>query len=154
MTLLFCIFRDGLWRFFDEDSFLEVPPLGTSGPSQAPSVYVADLGVCILEYALHAHSPLPLTRFFLAPLGETSDYGQNFRFEAIFPIFCCLSDSSFLGSYTSPKPVWKGPKRTHFIHVKRGHSLIQPRPSMTDALVGTRFQFSATVRLLSSRRGM
>ena len=58
--------------FFDEDSSLEVPPLGTSGPSQAPSVYVADLGVCILEYALHAHpSPAP-NPVFLAPLGETS----------------------------------------------------------------------------------
>ena len=57
---------------FDENSFPEVPPLGTSGPSQAPSVYVADLGVCILEDALHAHpSPAP-NPVFLAPLGETS----------------------------------------------------------------------------------
>ena len=51
-----------------------------------------------------------------------------------------MSYSSFLGSYDSPKPVWKGPKRTFFIHVKGFHSFIQPRPSMTDELAGTRFQ--------------
>ena len=72
---------------FDENSFPEVPPLGTSGPSQAPSTYVADLGVCILEYALHAHpSPAP-NPVFLAPLGETSVTDRFFRFKAILPIF-------------------------------------------------------------------
>ena len=66
--------------FFDEDSFPEVPPLGTSGPSQAPSVYVADLGVCILEYAsVCSNSPVP-NPVFLAPLGETSITDEIFAF--------------------------------------------------------------------------
>ena len=33
------------------------------------------------------------------------------------------------------------PKADVFIHVKGFHSFIQPRPSMTDELAGTRFQF-------------
>ena len=114
--------------FFDEDSFLEVPPLGTSGPSQAPSVYVADLGVCILEDALHAHpSPAPNPVFFSASRRDKR-YGLKISLFSDSSFFCCLSDSSLLGSLKSPKPVWKGPKRTRFIHVKKVTHSFSPGP--------------------------
>ena len=76
-------FKDGLWRFFLVLLWrvpLEAPVAGASGLSQAPSTYVADLGVCILEYAsVCSNSPVP-NPVFLAPLGETSITDEIFAF--------------------------------------------------------------------------
>ena len=157
MTLFHFRFRDGLRRFW-RSCFPEVP-LGTSGPTQAPSTYVADRGVCILECMCYSPSPnSPLTRFFFdTPLGETSATDE----------FSPWSDSSYLSSLCGArlvfrllswaldplKPVWKGPKRT-FYSCQMVISLIQPRPSMTDVLGGQYFSLAATDRFLSSRRGM
>ena len=94
------------------------------------------------RYAQKIPSPIPV---FFAPLGETSVTDRIFRPLAILPSFvaCLILLSRALKK--SPKPVWKGPKRTFFV-MSNGHSFIQPRPSMTDALAGTIFQFTATVR--------
>ena len=157
MTLFRFRFRDGLRRFCDQVS-PEVP-LGTSGPTQAPSTYVADRGVCILECMCYSFSPnKPLTRFFLLRLLARQARRTSFRLGAILPIFppCAGLGLSFvfsLGLFDPPNQYGKA-QNGLFILVKMVISLIQPRPSMTDALGGQYFSLAATDRSLSSRRGM
>ena len=157
MTLFRFRFRDGLRRFCDQVS-PEVP-LGTSGPTQAPSTYVADRGVCILECMCYSFSPnKPLTRFFCYAFWRDKRDGRVFALERFFLSFllvrgsACLS-SSLLGSLI-PQTSMERPKTDFFFLVNMVTSLIQPRPSMTDALGGQYFSLAATDRSLSSRRGM
>ena len=82
---------------------------------------------------------------FFAPLGETSVTDRIFRPLAILPSFvaCLILLSRAL---INPLNQYGKAQNGLFFVMSNGHSFIQPRPSMTDALAGTIFQFTATVR--------
>ena len=119
-------FKDGLRRFCGQVCFPEVPLLGTSGPFQAPSTYVADLGlhtwVCV--YAQFPPAPNPV---FLAPLGETSVTDRFFRFKAILPsVVACLILLSW--ALMTPLNQYGKAQSGRFIHVKGFIHSFSPGP--------------------------
>ena len=104
-------------------------PRAPRAPSR-PQVRMQRTAICMREYALVCSKFPVLIPVFFAPIGETSVTDRNFSLSSDSSFFCRLSDSSFSGSYKSPKPVWKGPKRTFFCHVK--WSLIHSAPALDD----------------------
>ena len=134
--------------FTNQEAIPEAPLGGASGPLQAPSTYVCDRRYIARFPTMF---PPPQPGFFMERLPARQAMTDvlvafgDFSYLSSLCGACRWSLFFFLGLFTSPKPIWKGPPRTVFIN-QQVMSLIQPRPALTDGLEGTKFSSAATNR--------